>query len=109
MMEYRGEGLVSFSGQSHVASAAWDLVLQANPVDILSSKPITDLVELPDIPSNPLLVKGVVTRPGGNVPLVDARMPLSLSCDDVESSAHALTVGIEGVGVGLIVGDVMGA
>lgn len=95
-----------------MASAAWDIVLKADPADILKTKPILDLVELSDIPSNPLLVKGVVLRGTGHVPLVDARMPLSFgwaSGADRAGNAHALIVDIEGVEVGLIVGEVMAA
>jgi len=106
-MEYQGEGMASFAAHGRLSSAAWDIVLQANPADILKSKPILDLVELPDIPSNPLLVKGVVLRSAGHVLLVDVRMPLSFGQAGQGCNAHALIVDIEGVEVGLIVGEVM--
>ncbi len=106
-MEYHGEGMGSFAGHGQMAGAAWDIVLRADPADILKSKPILDLVELSDIPSNPLHIKGVVLRGTGHVPLVDARMPLSFGRAGRGGNAHALIVDIEGVEVGLIVGEVM--
>ena len=106
-MEYQGESVERFAGRGKMANAAWDLVLQANPADILKSKPILELVELSDMPSNHLLVKGVVLRGKGHVPLIDTRMPLSVGPDGGKGSAHALIVDVEGVEVGLIVGELM--
>lgn len=106
-MEYQGERMERFAGRGQMVDAAWDLVLQANPVDILKSKPILELLELSDIPSNQLLVKGVVQRGSGHVPLIDTRMPFSSGRSEPAGKAHALIVDVEGVEVGLIVGDLM--
>jgi len=106
-MEYQGERMERFAGRAQMADAAWDLVLQANPVDILNSKPILDLLELPDIPSNRLLIKGVVHRGNGHVPLIDTRMPFSHGRPELAGQAHALIVEVEGVEIGLIVGELM--
>ncbi len=106
-MEYQCERTERFAGCGKMGNAAWDIVLQASPVDILKSKPILDLLELSDIPSNHLLVKGVVLRGKGHVPLIDTRMPLSVGPDGGKGIAHALIVDVEGVEVGLIVGELM--
>jgi len=108
MEEYIG-GIPGFTNQGPLAGAAWDMVIRANPSDILKSKPILDLVELAGIPSNHLLIKGMVVRDSGNVPLVDARMPLSLGLAGRAETVYALIVDIEGVEVGLIVGGVVSA
>ncbi len=108
MEDYTG-GIPGFTDQGPMAGAAWDMVIRANPSDILKSKPILDLVELAGIPSNHLLVKGMVLRGSGHVPLVDARMPLSLRLAGRSENVYALIVDIEGVEVGLIVGGVVSA
>lgn len=112
-MEYNSSlnrGLSGFSSQGPDADAAWDLVIRSDPAGILKSKPILDLVELGDVPSNQLLIKGIFTsQQGGSVPLVDARVPLSFSPPDRPSKACALIVDVEGVEVGLIIGDVLTA
>jgi chemotaxis signal transduction protein len=102
-------GIPGFATQGPLAGAAWDMVIRANPSDILNSKPILDLVELGGIPSNHLLIKGVVVRDSGHVPLVDARIPLSLGLAGRAETVYALIVDIEGVEVGLIVGGVVSA
>jgi hypothetical protein len=51
----------------------------------------------------------MVARGGGHVPLVDARMPLSLGLAGQSENVCALIVDIEGVEVGLIVGGVASA
>jgi chemotaxis signal transduction protein len=108
MEEYTG-GIPGFADLGPLAGAAWDMVIRANPSDILKSKPILDLVELSGIPNNHLLIKGIVMRSSGHVPLVDARMPLSLGLANRSESAYALIVDIEGVEVGLIIGAVVSA
>ena len=108
MAEYTG-GISGFADQGPLAGAAWDMVIRANPADILNSKPILDLVELAGIPSNQLLVKGMVLRGSGHVPLVDARMPLSFGLASRSENVYALIVDVEGVEVGLIVGGVVSA
>jgi chemotaxis signal transduction protein len=108
MEDYTG-GIPGFANQGPLAGAAWDMVLRADPSDILKSKPILDLVELPGIPSNHLLVKGMVMRGSGHVPLVDARMPLSLGLANRSQDVYALIVDLGGVEVGLIVGGVVSA
>jgi chemotaxis signal transduction protein len=108
MENYTG-GIPGFADHGPLAGAAWDMVIRANPSDILKSKPILDLVELSGIPSNHLLIKGMVVRGGGHVPLVDARMPLSLGLAGQSENVCALIVDIEGVEVGLIVGGVVSA
>jgi len=107
-MEEHTAGIPGFANQGPLAGAAWDMVIRADPSDIIKSKPILDLVELAGIPSNHLLIKGVVVRDSGHVPLVDARMPLSLGLAS-RSNVYALIVDIEGVEVGLIVGGVASA
>ena len=107
-MQYNSVGIPGFSGQGPLAGAAWDMVIRANPADILKSKPILDLVELSDVPSNQLLIKGIVMHDGGSVPLVDARLPLSFNlAGKGNTNAYALIVDVEGVEVGLIIGDVV--
>ena len=108
MAGYTG-GIPGFADQGPLAGAAWDMVIRADPSDILKSKPILDLVELGGIPSNHLLIKGMVVRGSGHVPLVDARMPLSLGLAGRADNVCALIVDIEGVEVGLIVGGVVSA
>jgi chemotaxis signal transduction protein len=109
-MEYNGMGHYGLTGQGTGAEAAWDLVIRSDPAGILKSKPILDLVELVDVPSNELLVKGIfTTHRGDSVPLVDARIPLSFSLAGKPANACALIVDVEGMEVGLIIGDVMTA
>ncbi len=108
-MENYTNRIPGFADQGPLAGAAWDMVIRANPSDILKSKPILDLVELSGIPSNHLLIKGMVVRGSGHVPLVDARMPLSLGLAGQSENVCALIVDIEGVEVGLIVGGVVSA
>ena len=103
-------GLPGFGGQGPLAGAAWDMVIRSNPAEILKSKPILDLVELSDVPSNDLLIKGVFSRKGGgNVPLLDTRVPLASSMKDQAADACALIVDVEGAEVGMIIGEVKSA
>ena len=105
-MQFSSVGLPGFASHGPEAGAAWDMVIRSDPADVLRSKEILDLVELPDVPSNELLIKGMfTTNRGGSVPLVDARIPLSFNLAGKPANACALIVDIEGVEVGLIIGD----
>jgi hypothetical protein len=104
-MLFESAGISGFGSQGSLAGAAWGMVIRSAPGEILKSKPILDLIQLSDVPSNQLLIKGIFVHRGGSVPLVDARVPLSFSLAGKAESACALIVDVEGIQVGLIVGD----
>ena len=105
-MQLNSVGVSGFASHGPMSGAAWDMVIRSDPADVLRSQPILDLVELPNVPSNELLIKGIFEHQGSSVPLVDARIPLSFNLVGKPTDACALIVDIEGVQVGLIIGGV---
>jgi len=75
----------------------WDLN------EILQSRQILEIMELPSVPNNERLIKGVLETIGKSIPLMDLRIKLGAGDLYGNSAACALVVDLGGVEVGLIV------
>lgn len=70
--------------------------------EIVGSREIVDLMDLPPVPQNALLVKGVLESAGKPIPLMDARIRLDACAQAEDRPATALIVDIGGTKLGLI-------
>lgn len=73
------------------------------PNTVLEAQQILGMMELPDVPNSPLLVKGMLQGQGESIPLVDLRVRLEAASAVGSRSASAIIVELEGSQVGLIV------
>jgi purine-binding chemotaxis protein CheW len=78
------------------------LVHWLDAVEILKSRQILDMMELPEVPRNRLLVKGVLESPEKSIPLMDTRVNLTAASSYTKDKACAVIVDVGGVEVGLI-------
>lgn len=73
-------------------------------LEILRSREVLGLVELADVPSSPLLAKGVLEVRGKVIPLMDLRFSLDTCWTDAAASATAVIVRMGRREVGLMLG-----
>ena len=71
---------------------------------ILASREILDLIDLPTVPENSRLVKGVLRKPGRSVPLVDCRVDIATPSLTGKNISWAVVAEIGGMEVGIIIG-----
>ena len=74
-----------------------------DPAELLKSRPIRDVMALPTVPRNSLLIKGVLDCGGKAVLLMDTRIDLSAGGQRSSDPACVLFVDLEGIEIGLIV------
>jgi hypothetical protein len=98
---YTSEVDLGFSGALHASGGAIPEGL--DPAEVLSSRPIRDIMALPAVPKNTLLFKGVLDCGGKAILLMDTRIDLSASGHGSGGPACVLFVDLDGVELGLIV------
>lgn len=74
-----------------------------DPVEVLKSRPIRDIMALASVPRNSLLYKGVLDCGGKAILLMDTRVDLSAGGQRSGGPACVLFVDLDGVEIGLIV------
>ena len=77
-------------------SGRWDVN------EIVKAEEILGLMELPHVPQNRMLVKGVLESPGKMIPLMDLRVRLTAAGTRDDDRAAALVVNVGGSEIGLI-------
>jgi chemotaxis signal transduction protein len=70
--------------------------------EILESRQILEIMDLPRVPQNTRLIKGVLETVGKSIPLIDLRIKLGLRTPESQDTACALIVDVGGVEIGLI-------
>lgn len=84
-------------------AAAEGLARGVNLADVLKSRHVIDLMELPEVPRNRLLVKGVLESGSGVIPLMDLRVNFAAASPTGSESACALILNVGGDEIGVIV------
>jgi hypothetical protein len=98
---YTAEVDLGFAGALHASGGAIPEGL--DPVEVLNSRPIRDIMSLPSVPKNTLLYKGVLDCGGKAILLMDTRIDLSACGQGSGGPACVLFVDLDGVELGLIV------
>ena len=73
-----------------------------DPAEILGSRQILHMMELPEVPRNTLLIKGVLESEAKPILLMDTRVNLTASNPYRTDRACAIVVDMGGTAVGLI-------